>query len=383
MLICLLPLAELEAKWIDSWSQTDMDLTAIDSWPSKSENLSDVLEQPPYTEATIIILLFISILLLAAPTLLINATLSVAFFKSGQHKKPLGILHASLLVEILLNKLLLSIVFCIYYPPALRHCNCSPTLSAMYQSSRPLILSFRSIVYASIALCQLLIITDKKKYVNHKTMCGCVAFAIGVGAIFATESAVLTNLNDERLGCTDFCPGQNFQATFNFSARTIVTVSYIVLAWLPSLVILLISTTWSCVVFKKRYTGGDDQLNRRLISLPVILPTGFILATVFILLLRRLVLIIIQSYEVRFAQYWLFLSGAVISLLDEIIDGVIYQLILVYLNPQLYKIWKDLFHRHSNQVHPQIWHSYVAQAAITCKLSFILAWYRKIYLIST
>ena len=254
-----------------------MDLTAIDSWPSKSENLSDVLEQPPYTETTIIILLIISIFLIAAPTLLINATLSVAFFKSGQLKKPLGILHASLLVEILLSKLLLSIVFLIYYPPALRHCNCSPILSAIYQPSRPLTLSFRSIAYASIALCQLLIITDKKKYVNHKSTCGCVAFAVGVGTIFATESAILTSLNDERLGCTDFCPGQNVQAAFKFSARIIVMISYVVLAWLPSFVILLISTTWSCVVFKKHYTGGNDQLNRRLISLPVILPAGFIL----------------------------------------------------------------------------------------------------------
>ncbi len=330
-----------------------MDLTAIDSWSSKSENLSDIFEQPPYTEATIIILLIISIFLLAVPTLLINVTLLVAFFKSGQLKKPLGILHASLFIEILLNKLLLSIVFCAYYPPALRHCDCSPTLSAIYLSYRALILSFRSIVYASIAFCQLLIITDKKKYVNHKTTCGCVAFAVGVGAIFATETAVLTNLNNERLGCTDFCPGQDVGGSFNFSARTIVMISYVTLTWLPSVVILLISTIWSCIVFKKRYTGGNDQLNRRLISLPIILPVGFILSTVFTLLLRRLVLVIILSYKVRFAQYWLFLSGAMISLLDEILDGLIYQLILVYLNPHLFKTWKGLFHRHSNQVHPQ------------------------------
>jgi hypothetical protein len=131
-------------------------------------------------------------------------------------------------------------------------------------------------VYASIAYCQLLIITDKKKYVNRKTTCGCVAFAVGVGAIFATETAVLTNLNNERLGCTDFCPGQDVGGSFNFSARTIVMISYVALIWLPSVVILLISTIWSCIVFKKRYTGGNDQLNRRLISLPIILPVGFI-----------------------------------------------------------------------------------------------------------
>ena len=262
---------------------------AIDSWPSGSENISSVLEQPPYTETTIIIVLISSIFFLAIPTLLINITLSIAFFKSGQLKKPLGIFHVSLLIEILLNKLSLSIVLCAYYPPALRHCDCSPTLSTIFQSSRVLVLSFRSIMYASIALCQLLVIIGKKKYVNRKTACGCVAFAVGVGAIFATENAILTNLNNERLGCTDFCPGQNVGTYFNIPARTIniVMISYIAFSWLPSLVILLISTSWSCIVFKKRYTGGNDELNRRIISIPIILPAGFILTTLFTLLLRN------------------------------------------------------------------------------------------------
>ena len=77
-----------------------MDLRAIDSWPSKSENVSNVFETPPYTEATIIILPIIDIFLFAVPVLVINATLLVAFFKSGQLKKPLWILHVSLLIEI-------------------------------------------------------------------------------------------------------------------------------------------------------------------------------------------------------------------------------------------------------------------------------------------
>ena len=340
----------------DQISGMMMDLTAIDSWPNRSklENASGILfEQPPYTEATIIILLISFIFLLAVPTLLINISISVAFFKSGQLYKPLGILHASLLIEIFLNKLSLSIILCAYYPSALRHCFCSPILSTIFFSSRVLIAGFRSVMYANVALCQLLIIIGKKKYVSRKTVCGCVAFAIGVGAFFATESTFLTNLNGERLGCTDFCPGQNVGASFNFSAQTIVMISYVALSWFPSFVILLISTIWSCIYFKKCYTGGNDQLNRRLISLPIILPAVFVLTTVFTVLLRRFVLVIIQSYEVRFIHYWLFVSGAMITLLDEILDGIIYQLILTYLNPHLFKMWKGLFYRNSNQVHPQ------------------------------
>ena len=329
---------------------SDMDLTAINSWPNQSE---DVFQQPPYTEATIIVLLISFIFLLAVPTLLINISLSIAFFKSGQLYKPLGILHASLFIEILLNKLSISIILCAYYPSALRRCFCSPILSTIFFSSRVLIASFRPIMYAILALCQLLIILGKKKHVNRKTACGFVAFAVGVGMFYATESAVLTNLNDERLGCTDFCPGQNVGTTFNFPAKTIVMISYVAVVWLPSFVILIISTSWSCIIFKKRYTGGNDQLNRRLISMPVILPAVFILTTLLTVIIRRLVLVIIQSHEVRFIHYWLFVSGAMISLLDEILDGIIYQLILTYLNPHLFNTWKGLFYRNSNQVHPQ------------------------------
>ena len=59
-----------------------------------------------------------------------------------------------------------------------------------------------------------------------------------------------------------FCPGWNVGASFNLSAITIVMISYVALSWLPSLVILLISTSWSCIVFKKHYTGGNDELNK-------------------------------------------------------------------------------------------------------------------------
>ena len=254
-----------------------------------------------------------------------------------------------------MNKLSVAIVLSAYYPSALRHCDCSPILSTIYLSSLSLTLSFRSMVYASISFWQLLILTNKKKYVTRKTICVCAAFAIGVGAIFATETAVLTRLSDERLACSDFCPGQNNGTSFPYSAGTIITTSIFVFCWLPSLTILLISTTWSCIAFKKYYTGGSNQLNRQLVSLPIILPASFILNTLFIVLLRRLVLVIIQSYELRFVEYWLFVSAAATAILDETLDGIIFQLILVYLNPQLFKTWKGLFNRqiYSNQVHPE------------------------------
>lgn len=88
----------------------------------------------------------------------------------------------------------------------------------------------------------------------------------------------------------------NNGTSFPYSAGTIITTSIFVFCWLPSLMMLLISTTWSCITFKMYYTGGNNQLNRRLISLPIILPASFILNTLFnIVLLRHLVLVVIPS----------------------------------------------------------------------------------------
>ena len=340
-------------------SQTgDLELNfSTDNGANGSHNGSTFSEELPFIETTIVVLIFSFVFLLALPTLFINLSLLIAFLKTKQLHKPLGVIHASLLVEILLNKLTITLISCSYYPSGLRYCVCSPSLSSIFFSSRVFVTSFRPIMYASLALFQLLIVTGKKRLVNFKSVCGSVVFATVVGMLFATEGAVLLNVNGEVLGCSDFCPGQSVPS---FPAKNIVYISYVVIAWLPSLVIVLLSSTWSCVVFKQYYIGADNHLNRRLISMPLIMPAVLIATTALPVIMRRIVFIVLRSYDVLFIHYWLFLFGGVITLVDEILDGVIYQVLLTYLNPCLFNSWRMMFRcnehncNHScNQVHPQ------------------------------
>ena len=259
-----------------------MELMANNSWLkfNGSENATVLFEQSPYTEATITVILISAIFPLAVPTLLFNISLLIAFYKSGQLYKPLGILQISLITEVLINKLFISIIISLYIPPALRHCSCSPLVSTIFSSYQLFSLTFRPVMYAILAIFQLLIIKGRKKIVKFKSAFVSIGIAIVVGLLFAIEIGILTNLNGELQGCTDFnCPGQR-ETSLVISATCTSSISYIIIVWIPSFMILVFATSWSCTVFRKFYTGGDDQLSRRQLSMPVILPAVLALSTI-------------------------------------------------------------------------------------------------------
>lgn len=318
---------------------------------NRSINGSGDFEQNPFAETTIIVLLLSFIFLLAVPTIFINLSLLVAFLKTGQIHKPLGVIHAALFVEVLLDKLSLTLILCLYYPPALRNCSCSRILSPIFFSSRVFISCYRPVMYVCLAISQLLIIKGKKRLVNYKATCGCLALGIVAGTAFATEAAVLLTVNDELFGCSNFCSGQDTEDMFG--SNNIVFISYISIVWLPSFVLLSVSTIWSCLLFKKYSLGGNKQLNKRLISMPLILPAILVVSTVTTVLIRRLVFIVLQLFDLAYIDYWFFVSGAMITLVSGILDGVLYQLILTYLNPRLFSTWKMMFYSNISQVHPQ------------------------------
>ena len=87
--------------------------------------------------------------------------------------------------------------------------------------------------------------------------------------------------------------------------------------------------------------------------MPVILPAVLVLSTLASYIIRRFVFGVILAYEMKFVQYWLFVSGAVMTLMSDILDGILYQLLLTYLNPLLFNAWKELFRRKRKVVHPQ------------------------------
>jgi hypothetical protein len=50
------------------------------------------------------------------------------------------------------------------------------------------------------------------------------------------------------------------------------TLAVFFVGYLPTTIIVLAISIWSYAAFKNYYTGGDEQLNRRMLSLPFIMP---------------------------------------------------------------------------------------------------------------
>ena len=123
-------------------------------------------------------------------------------------------------------------------------------------------LVFRPLPFASLGVLQLLIILRIKKFANVKTAFGMIALCIGVSSMFLASTIHLVHKSGELLVCYEsYCPNSERDSGIG----TLVTLIIVIIfsSFLPSLwLFIILTSTWSCVTFKKYYTGGDDQLNR-------------------------------------------------------------------------------------------------------------------------
>ena len=134
-------------------------------------------------------------------------------------------------------------------------------------------------------------IYGKKKYVTIKSTCGIVGACIGVSLIFITPTVPVVHNSNERIICFEnSCPSSRPQSGMGILATVLTSIS--VGSLLPSLVVVTIFSTWSCAIFRNYYTGGDDQLNYRMLSLPVLMPlaisTSSVVEVIALILVGRL-----------------------------------------------------------------------------------------------
>ena len=119
---------------------------------------------------------------------------------------------------------------------------------------------------------QFAVVLGKKKHVNLKVACGVIVLCVGIGLIAVTSSVEKVYKSEEKVICYDsYCPDSRPETGAAGDLVKIV-VPILFISYVPSLIVVIITSTWSCVIFKKYYTGGDNQLNRRMLSLPFIMP---------------------------------------------------------------------------------------------------------------
>ena len=187
--------------------------------------------------------------------------------------KALNLVHVSLLITLILDSILCICLYYLYLPSAFRYCICSGLISVIPTAEIVFFLVYRPLAFACLSVLQFFTIIGKKMFVNLKLTCGVVALCIAISFICVVIAGRQLYLAGWRSICGgSFCPDSGPGTAFVVLKVIVLSLSLVIL--LPSLAVVIIMSTWSCIVFKKYYTGGDNQLNPRVLSLPFIIPTG-------------------------------------------------------------------------------------------------------------
>ena len=303
-----------------------------------SANVSTLGEFPYWKEALSYIL--VTELFIYSPlALFINGSLLFTILKTKSLRKPLNLIHVSLLFLNCLIVLPDAIATCVYIPPVIRFCSCPRAASSVYFAIELLYIVFQPLNYASLGIFQLLIIKGKKRFVTTASVAVAVTICNGIAILLVSEAAILINLADQTYICNGFCPGE---MSGLFPGIAIAFSTYTFISWIPSLLVVAVCATWSCVIFRKAYIGDSDQLNRRIISLPVVMPCMLVLPTILSNTFLSTAEEAITSTESDFATYWVLFNRLLAFQIHEFISGIAYPLVLLLLNPKIGRCWKEM-----------------------------------------
>ena len=136
-----------------------------------------------------------------------------------------------------------------------------------------------------LSVVQFLIIKGKMKPMGWKFVAPLVTVSIFYSLLWAIATYLYNKFQQVQFICAQLCQGAPV-AVASLTYRNIFGISILVVVVLPCINTIFLTLMWSCCIFKKRYIGDDNQLTRRIISLPVIMPAATIFASVFYFILH-------------------------------------------------------------------------------------------------
>ena len=313
----------------------------------------DLLGEFPYWKAALAINFVVDIGMTGCVVAIHLVLLVVLLKNKKEHLKPLNLIHISLLATYITAYIFRIFLDILYLPSYYRYCVCSRLISTIYLSGLVIFNIFPPFAIASLGVLKLLVILGKKKFVTLKVASGMIAACYGITLIYLAFAARMFYNREERIYCQNtLCPDTNTEAR---SRAVLMTVS-VVSSFVPSLIIVLITSTWSCVVFKQYYTGGNNQLNRRILSLPIIMPLALIASAVLEAVIAQLVLQICLSLSLGvYLPYWIIVFQAIANYPYRVISRLAYPVILVYTHSYIREAVKTLIQqiRGKNRVTPE------------------------------
>ena len=243
----------------------------------------------------------------------------------------------SILVSQTASRLTFLIGYLTYMLPAWQDCSCSIFLNSFVLSVYIFLSGYDSIAFAFLSCLQLLQVKGKKRLRNSAIISICLSIACSM--IFGIEFIAFQAKYDFRdlLVCSQVCTSDQQIRTASVtlvSATLPVFLTLLPLALIPSLITVIITTTWSCAIFKSSYTGGNDQLNKRISSIPLIMPIVIIGTNVFVGHPPRVLISEILP-TVPFRRHWIIFFQIEYTLIFNGFSGFFYPLLLLYLMPPL------------------------------------------------
>ena len=328
---------------------------------------SSLLGEFPYWQPTLTISLFFLTIVPFGPIIVLYLPLVVVLVSrmlKKDHFKALNSIPLSLVIASIVEDICRILLYPVYLPSVFRYCVCSCLISTTLAAVFIFFLIYRPFCFAALSVLQLLVIVGKKKFVTLKVSCGMIAACIGLGIIYVASILKPVYETNEKTYCYEnHCPNGRSDTLFG----TFITVffSIIFIAYIPTLAVVTTMSTWSCAVFKKYYTGGDDQLNRRMISLPFIMPLANVSSAVLEGALAVSVGNALSMISVLGDQfpYWSNFINTILLIILRFSIRLVYPLILFYTHTKLRKAVKRLLHRlkNRNRVAPGVTNSDTSQ----------------------
>ena len=275
-------------------------------------------------------------LLSVLPTALLCSSVLLAM-KNNSLNKSLAVVHTYMLTTNIFIRVCYAVAISIYAPSMIRFCVCSTAASSVSFYLHIYNVCYQPFALVILAAFQLLIIKGKKSLVNWKTV-GVALLVITMVAISIPLLFTIVRISDgDTFLCAGVCPGVA-------ASRTLLLFAiYVALVWMPSLLVVVTVTVWSCAIFKRNYAGRDSELNRRIISVPLILPAVITLITLSTFGLVRAADQIPTLSADSFVRNWTVSVKVVFLLVNEISGGLSYPCLILFLTPRLFRSWKLLF----------------------------------------
>ena len=309
----------------------------LTSFLNGSQENGTLFLQFPFWRETLSVWI-ITIIVVHLSVITTDLTLLVTMLKTKKLRQSLNFIHMSVLTSQIAARLIFLIGFLAYALPGWQSCNCSIFGSSLIHSLYVFSSVYEPVAFAFLSCLQLMRVKGKKRLTKHAVIS--IYFAVAYSMVFAIELIVFqakNNFNDLLL-CSQVCTSnQQEQTNLLSSAFVPVFLSFLPLAWIPSLITVFITATWSFVVFKKNYTGGDDQLNKRILSIPVIMPIVIIATNLFAgFLIRALISqIFLRLPFGAFRRYWVGFIQIEFTFFLDAFSGFFYPILLLYLMPPL------------------------------------------------